>query len=572
MATTRKSPPTGALGILVISVVILVSGARDTLAQGCGPATSLEIGNGSSIPPAEVMIGVYDIRENMAITAFRQNPTSDVVLFNVTDSTAPFQTNITVQFPTLINTPTVSGDYLFVPDSLDNITVVNVSAPITESFSIISTSDVGSSFLYEAFANAEKELLYVSSIGGQGLIVVNYSDIMTLSFVSGSAEPFTAGGVACRAYGAEEYCYVVRVVPFPAQVFVYNVTDPLNITRVQTITGFTSVIPITITLHPDDPDFAYVAFLDNARIQSIDISNPLAAVVGGSVLGSGIRHPLFAPINFIGDQNQVMWTTTNDGFMNFACIRDRTAPTLINSIATGYVSVGGTYVIPGTSTPLYLPTDIPAGVVDTLFIRDASFCGDGTVVPGEQCDGTSVCCNSTSCLFLSSGTLCSSGTQPCEADATCTGTSATCPPNGVSPLATPCGSDPDAPAGSCVFPTQCDGVQKTCGGGGDKPAGTVCRLSTVLPCFITKCDAAGMCEVVEDNCPPNPEPGPDGGSQGGGSIGAGVLAIIFGSIIAALMLLALARLSLAEGTPRERSASPEGAQPVDLVFPAAPAF
>src|SRR2546427_275759 len=114
-----------------------------------------------------------------------------------------------------------------------------------------------------------------------------------------------------------------------------------------------------------------------------------------------------------------------------------------------------------------------------------SRCGDGTLDPGEQCDdGNNLngdCC-SASCQFEAAGTVCRPAAGQCDVAETCTGTSATCPPNGFQPDGTAC-NDGDA----C---TQTDTCQ----------SGTCVGSNPVTCTALDQCHVAGTCDPATGTC------------------------------------------------------------------------
>lgn len=90
--------------------------------------------------------------------------------------------------------------------------------------------------------------------------------------------------------------------------------------------------------------------------------------------------------------------------------------------------------------------------VDSDGTGDACDCGDGLVVPGEDCDG-GACCTPT-CAYVAPGMLCRAGTGECDPGESCTGSSADCPADTFSPPETPCGNPSDS---DCTNPDSCNG-------------------------------------------------------------------------------------------------------------------
>ncbi len=87
-----------------------------------------------------------------------------------------------------------------------------------------------------------------------------------------------------------------------------------------------------------------------------------------------------------------------------------------------------------------------------------AICGNGVVESGEECDGGACC--TPNCTFVSAGTVCHPSAGDCDVAESCSGSSATCPPDAFS-------------------------------------SGNVCRPST------GPCDPAESCSGNGPNCPPN---------------------------------------------------------------------
>ena len=130
-----------------------------------------------------------------------------------------------------------------------------------------------------------------------------------------------------------------------------------------------------------------------------------------------------------------------------------------------------------------------------------SFCGDGTVDAGEQCDPSSdkggsewACCTS-SCLFKPANTICNTADAAdlCDVDDTCDA-AGVCVPRVASPN-TPCrGAN-----GACDAPEVCDGVLKTCPADIGKPDGTPCGDTAALGV----CDLGDTCDFATKTCKTN---------------------------------------------------------------------
>lgn len=164
---------------------------------------------------------------------------------------------------------------------------------------------------------------------------------------------------------------------------------------------------------------------------------------------------------------------------------------------------------------VYDPTHTPASTPKDISKVDLAFyysdCGDSVVDSPEQCDlGTGVngdpsnCCNSD-CTFRASGQICRAGAgAPCDANETCTGAAASCPPDDA-----PINSGVVCRSGSgdsCDQNETCTGVPGQGCPADDAPgnAGVVCRASTVGDF----CDEDEVCTGIPlATCPPDDVPG-----------------------------------------------------------------
>lgn len=125
-----------------------------------------------------------------------------------------------------------------------------------------------------------------------------------------------------------------------------------------------------------------------------------------------------------------------------------------------------------------------------------SYCGDGLVQAskGEACDqgaanGTAASCCTSNCQFKSAGTNCRSSTGPCDPAEACTGSSANCPADALSPSGTVC----RASAGVCDLAEQCNGVSSICPS--DAKSTAQCRAQN------GDCDLAEFCDGSGNHCP-----------------------------------------------------------------------
>jgi hypothetical protein len=133
-----------------------------------------------------------------------------------------------------------------------------------------------------------------------------------------------------------------------------------------------------------------------------------------------------------------------------------------------------------------------------------ALCGNGVVESGEDCDqgmanGTAASCCTSGCTFRSAGMVCRAAStgEACDVAEVCTGSSASCPPDGVKPVGTICRA---ASAGQmCDVAETCDGTSKLCPADQFAHAGTVCRAASAGEA----CDATEVCTGNSPSCPPD---------------------------------------------------------------------
>ncbi|MBU6283188.1 hypothetical protein KGQ64_13175, partial [bacterium] len=155
-----------------------------------------------------------------------------------------------------------------------------------------------------------------------------------------------------------------------------------------------------------------------------------------------------------------------------------------------------------------------ANLAPKLVMTGGSYCSDGVVDPGEDCDdGNRVngdCC-SYDCKFESAATVCRPSQGICDTAESCTGASGTCPVDVVAPAGTSC----RVSTGECDPPEACTGSSGACPVDSKSPAGTACT-SDGNACTADQCDgtnaacqhppgnagtvcrtSTGPCDVVE---------------------------------------------------------------------------
>jgi len=128
-----------------------------------------------------------------------------------------------------------------------------------------------------------------------------------------------------------------------------------------------------------------------------------------------------------------------------------------------------------------------------------SYCGDGTVDDGEECDagvqnGKESCCTSD-CRIADAKVVCRPERGPCDRRELCTGRSASCGRDLLVPPGTPC----RAAVGPCDAEEVCTGTSVECPVDQVQPAGAVCA-SDGNPCTVDRCDGVGTsCRHVPGN-------------------------------------------------------------------------
>ncbi|HSP99558.1 MAG TPA: hypothetical protein VL049_20235, partial [Candidatus Dormibacteraeota bacterium] len=136
------------------------------------------------------------------------------------------------------------------------------------------------------------------------------------------------------------------------------------------------------------------------------------------------------------------------------------------------------------------PSDLGVITLDSssaVTFEAVTTCGNGILDPGEECDdgnASGAGCCAPGCLFASAGTTCRFAAAPCDAAEVCSGTSATCPPDGTQ-------SD-----GSFCFSTDICSA-----GGGTCQAGTCVvgprDCDDHVPCTQDSCDPSLGCVHVD---------------------------------------------------------------------------
>ena len=114
----------------------------------------------------------------------------------------------------------------------------------------------------------------------------------------------------------------------------------------------------------------------------------------------------------------------------------------------------------------------------------------------DQCDGSTPACQHPA---GNAGAVCRTAAGPCDVAESCTGTSATCPTDGLAPSGRVC----RPAAGACDVSESCTGSNPQCPTDAFKPSGTLCRGAS------TSCDPPENCTGSSASCPTDVNPDVD---------------------------------------------------------------
>ncbi len=123
-------------------------------------------------------------------------------------------------------------------------------------------------------------------------------------------------------------------------------------------------------------------------------------------------------------------------------------------------------------------------------------------VTAAECDDQNLCtvdtCVDDFCVHTpgNAGTVCRSATGACDVPETCTGTSPTCPPDGLASSSTVCRSS----TGECDLPESCPGDSSACPPDVTAPDGTPCTDTDGLDCTIPECSGGTCNQTAVSNC------------------------------------------------------------------------
>ncbi|MFM8409626.1 MAG: hypothetical protein ACKOCT_05050, partial [Alphaproteobacteria bacterium] len=139
-----------------------------------------------------------------------------------------------------------------------------------------------------------------------------------------------------------------------------------------------------------------------------------------------------------------------------------------------------------------------ANLAPKLIMTGGSYCSDGNLDPGEDCDDgnrlNGDCC-SYDCKFESSATVCRASQGICDTAESCTGSSGTCPADVVASAGTSC----RASTGECDPAESCTGSSGACPADSKSPAGTACTTDGNV-CTADQCDGtSAVCQHPAGN-------------------------------------------------------------------------
>jgi hypothetical protein len=121
-------------------------------------------------------------------------------------------------------------------------------------------------------------------------------------------------------------------------------------------------------------------------------------------------------------------------------------------------------------------------------------CGDGILEGTEECESPfDSCCDSSTCMFKTSGTECRASAGVCDVAETCTGLSDSCPSNTFRSSSYECRPS----AGVCDVAEYCTGSSAGC------PTNSFLSSSTVCRAPVDVCDIAEYCTGSTTTCPSN---------------------------------------------------------------------
>jgi hypothetical protein len=452
---------------VVFIIVIFTIAFSHTSVQQCQDVQSSQIGftNETVDTVQRQFWGVWGIVDDFAIITARR-ASGGILLANVSDYTNPSIIPSSDAFAPLNRPDNVfemqNRQYMLVAVQVPtgSIVTVNISSPIIDNLSTVSTSTFATSRLFDIWVDPSDQFAAVASHGGEGLIMANVSNPIAITLISQSNNSFDARNVECRDYfdGTQLFCAIASFNE--RQVYLYNATNVESAPVVSTIMTDAQLQtnrPMGALFHPI-LDIVYVYSWSNMIIQAVNVSDPTSHIIGGFATGAGNRPNRPSRPIIIGTDYRILIFISYNSFMNFYCLDDPMNPTLINSIFLDYgVSVAAPYIIPGDTTPIFIPKNrASAASPDILYIRNVTLFDDADVVvnAANQCsNGT--CCNITSGLYESNTTMCDSAANVCREESLCTGASNVCPPNPKKDNGIICGSVQLKNNAKCINVEQC---------------------------------------------------------------------------------------------------------------------
>jgi hypothetical protein len=494
--------------IFVLTILALCILQEVSAQEECGLVSLSEIGGTDSIVNVvqRQFWGAWGVVDDFILITSRSS-VGGVSIVNVSDVTNPNIIPATTAYAPVdkANNAFVLAEeygimYVAPTDPSGSMVTVNVTSPVLDNLGVIGTSTFAVGETFDILPFQENGFAVVSSVGGEGLLVVNVSDPTDITLLTQSAESFRGVNVDCADYydGTQLYCTIASYNE--RDVYLYNLTDEgASVPAATTIILNTEIDtnrPQGAIFHPV-LSIIYIYSWEDMTLQAVNVTDPTNHIVGGFATGVGKRPPIPSRPFVAGDENGFVLFTSYNSIFNAYCILDPMNPTFINSIDMNYgKSVGASLITQleqNSTTYLFVPKNREgASDPDAFYILNGTFCGDGVISSGEECE-TGACCNTTTCRFFSNTTICANAPSifECASDGFCTGSSSTCPGLERKDAGTVCQNS----TGPCENAGECDGVSVFCPGTTFKSNLTVCSNSTGL------CELDGVCNGTSAQCP-----------------------------------------------------------------------
>lgn len=415
--------------------------------QTCNTFNLTYVGEYRTFNADRLYDGVYGPVEDHVLLVSRTNNDGLTLLLDVSDKTSPFLVN-TIDTLGLPNRITFSPDRSFaiLPAnggtvfSYPNLYIIDTSPPISTNFAIIYSGIITPfSNLFDSWIDDRRNRAYVTSSGGRGIIVLDISDLSNPFELHSSSMLFDAYGIDCKYIDPDPdpYCFVNADGTYDLRSFRMENNSVVFLDDTSII-GFGG--PTTSLITPNE-NIAFIETVQFHEPKIIDISNtsdlnPLGAFPVNSFPDSPPRGSSISIVQSIQTSQYFTFITKVDGSLHGLCNTNNFENvTLMNSITTidPLVDYGATsFVIYDNSSSGFIFYQVkkagPLSATGGLYIYAASWCGNGVIDPGEECD-SGPCCDDTSCTLLPSTTLCRNASNICEYDAYCDGILESCPAN-----------------------------------------------------------------------------------------------------------------------------------------------